>query len=144
MRQFDFWGSWDDSFAIIAAILGTGKAVAFPSKPYKEPKARFFDKLTPELQEIAKDRGKLFLWLPGISDPIPIQFERWDSGIYAGQYFVTDDGPYLNLALPGCYEEGPEGARPAMSGSGHIRLASGFLSCGHEFYLPQRGADVEP
>lgn len=136
MRQFDFYGSWDDSFAILAAILATGKAVAFYSKPYLEPKARFFDRLTPELEEIAMARGGLYLWLPGISS-LPLRFGQWDSGIYAGQYFVLGGGPYLDLALPGCYEEGPEGAHPSRSVDGGIRLAAGFLSCDHEFYVPE-------
>lgn len=125
MRQFDFWGSWDDSFAIITAILSTGKALAFPDMPYAEPQVRFFEQLTPEFQTIARARGKLFLWLPGISDSLPIRFGKWDSGIHAGQYFVTGSGPYLELVLPGCYREG-----------GLIQLRSGFLACDHEFYLP--------
>lgn len=141
MREFHFWGSWDDSFSIIAGILGTGKATAFASKPYKEPKARFFDKLTPELQEIARDRGKLLLWLPGLSR-LPLQFEQWDSGIYAGQYFVADGGPYLELLLPGCNEEGPKGLRQATGASGLIRLGAGCLSCDHQFYIPDPGITV--
>src|SRR4051812_44477327 len=136
MREFYFYGSWDDSFAIIGAILDTGRVTAFASKPYMEPKARFFNKLTPELQEIARARGALRLWLPGISS-FPLQFGRWDSGVYAGQYFVTDGGPYLNLSLPGCYEEGPEGPGPATGVGGPIRLAAGCLSCDHEFYVPE-------
>lgn len=143
MREFDFWGSWDDSFAIVAAILSTGKATAFADKPYAEPRAQFFDKLTPELQEIARTQSTLYLWLPGISDSIPIQFGRWDSGIYAGQYYVTGSGPYLNLTLPACYEEGPEGPRPATGACGLIYLNVGTLSCGHEFYLSNPGVVVK-
>jgi hypothetical protein len=143
MREFDFWGSWDDAFAIVAAILGTGKTTIFVDKPYAEPRAQFFDKLTPELQELARTQSKLYLWLPGISDSIPIQFARWDSGLYAGQYYVTGRGPYPELVLPACYEEGPEGPRPATGTGGLIRLGVGTLSCGHEFYLPNPGVVVK-
>jgi len=124
MRQFEFWGTWEDSFAIIAAILDTGKATAFRSKPYAEPQAQFFDRFTPDLREIARERGALYFWLPGISY-FPLRFARWESGIYAGQYFVTGGGPFLQLSLPACHEEG-----------GLTRLGCGDLSCDHEFYEP--------
>ena len=143
MREFYFYGSWEDSFAILEAILGTGKALAFYDRPYPEPKARFFDKLTPELREIAGTHGGFGLWLPGISDPVPLRFARWDSGVFAGQYFVTGDGPYLNLSLPGCYAQGPEGSRSAAGANGLLKLAAGCLSCAHEFYLPEPGIVVK-
>lgn len=142
MREFDFYGSWDDSFAIVAAILATGKATAFYDLPYLEPKARFFDNLTPKLREMAVKRGGILLWLPGISS-LPLRFGIWDTGVYDGKYYVDGGGPYLNLALPACYEEGPDGPRPATVITGPVRLGVGTLSCPHEFYVPDPGIVVK-
>jgi hypothetical protein len=138
MREFHFYGSWDDSFAILEAILATGKATAFFPKPHPEPKVRFFDTVAPDLREVTQTGGQVHLWLPGISS-LPLGFEQWDSGIYAGQYFVLGGGPYLTLSLPGCIEA-PEASDSVSGKSGLFSLDAGNLSCPHEFYVS--GAEI--
>lgn len=142
MREFYFYGVWEDSFAVLAAILNTGKATAFADRPHPEPKARFFERFTPEFQEVAKERGGFYLWLPGISS-LPLEFGRWDSGIYAGKYYVSGGGPYLTLLLPGCYEEGSEGPRRPTGTGSVIKLGAGCLSCPHEIYVDNPGIVVK-
>lgn len=143
MREFDFYGSWRDSFEILGAILDTGKASAFFDGPYMESKAKFYDELTPELQaRLSTEGGGVYLWLPSIST-LPLRFGRWESGSYAGQYYVTSGGPYLSLSFPACYIEGPEGPRLVLDAGENIRLGVGTLSCPHEFYVPDPGIVVK-
>ena len=55
---------------------------------------------------------------------------------------MTGNGPYLDLMFPTCYEEGPEGPRPATGNRGIIRLGAGCLCCNHQFYIPHPGIEV--
>jgi hypothetical protein len=127
MAQFDFLGSWNDSWDIVAAILENKDLRLVPDLRYDKPEPLFATALDDSLKAMLLDRGNGFLWSTRFSRYPPVM-GRIEGGEAAGKYTVslTRGGPYLRLGLPFCYEEG-----------GVINLAAGSLYYPSWFLNPE-------
>jgi hypothetical protein len=126
MAQFDYLGTWQDSWAILNAILEPGDVRLIPdlkylkSRPnfryYTKPEPLIFTSLNDELKEIMLVRRAGFLFSDKFSRSPP-----WFDSIEIDgqkQYYVRSScgGPCLDLTLPACYEA-----------EGLLKLASAHL-----------------
>src|SRR6266540_1924481 len=108
MAQFDFLGTWNDSWGILAAILGTNDYSLVPDLLYDKPEPLFVTEIDDSAKEMllnGKRNGFLWSWQFSRFPPV---MKRIEGGEAAGKYYVGlgEGGPYLRLVLPGGYEEG--------------------------------------
>ena len=119
MAQFNFLGTWNDSWGILAAILAHSEYSFVPDLYYDSPEPLFLTKIDYGLKEMLLDRRNGYIWSTKFSvDTLGMLSTK--EGQNAGKYSVgsTEGGPVLRLVLPPCYEQG-----------GVINLGPGMLSC---------------
>jgi hypothetical protein len=119
MPQFDYLGTWEDSWGILQAIARPGDVRFVPDLHYEEPHPFLIRDIDDALKVILKERPSVFIWSTMFSK-YPPYLERIDSGRDAGLYYVdiSRGGPGLHLTLPACYRE-----------DDNLHLAPGMLSC---------------
>jgi hypothetical protein len=107
MAQFDFYGTWDDSWGIVAAILENKEYSLVPDLLYDKPEPVFVTKFNDIAKELLLQKRNAFLWSPKFS-VFPPFMKRIEGGEAAGKFYVglSVGGPYLRLFLPPSYEEG--------------------------------------
>lgn len=106
MAQFDFLGSWDDSWQIMASILQIGHISVIPDLWYERPEPIFIKALDHEAKDILRDRRNMFLWSTKFSR-FPPTMVRMEGGEKRGKYYLrlSGGGPGLQFTLPACYEK---------------------------------------
>lgn len=106
MAEFDFLGSWSDSWGILAAILANSEYSLVPDLLYDKPEPLFVTTINDSVREMLLDRRNGFLWSTKFSRFPPVMW-RIEGGEADGKYHVGlgEGGPYLRLVLPACYEE---------------------------------------
>ncbi len=119
MAQFQFLGTWDDSWGILDAILEHPEYSLVPDLYYDKPEPLFVTKIGDAAKRMLLDRRNGFIWSTKFSLYSP-NLKQVKEGQNAGKYYVdpTGQGPVLRLVLPACYEEG-----------GVINLAPAMFSC---------------
>jgi hypothetical protein len=127
MRQFNYYGTWNDSLDVVQAILKRGDIrVIHDSGIWHRPVAKYFHVLTEELETLLKTRPFLFLY--GKFSRFEPGFVLQENGPNAGTYWVSikRGGPGLELGLPVCFEN-----------NGTICLGSRFLAYPAEYLNPE-------
>jgi hypothetical protein len=106
MAQFDFVGTWNDSWGILATILENSEYSLVPNLLYESPEPLFVTKIDDLVKAMLLDRGDGFLWSTKFSRFPPVM-KRIEGGEAAGKYYVglSEGGPYLRLTLPACYAD---------------------------------------
>jgi hypothetical protein len=134
MAQFEFLGTWNDSWNILAAILEHSEYSLVPDVKYDKPELLFVTKIDDPVKEMFLDRRNGFIWSTKFS-LLPPSMNRIEGGVNVGKYYVspTEGGPVLRLVLPACYEEG-----------GVINLAPGMLSCPRATIKPGTNVAEKP
>ncbi len=117
MGQFDFLGTWNDSWNLLGEILKRNDVKFVPDLKFNGPKPLYITYLDEEAKEVLRDRRNLYIW--GSFSIFPPCLDRIEEGQNAGKYSVwlAGGGPGLGLTLPACYEEG-----------GLLNLGTGDLS----------------
>lgn len=128
-RQFEFLGTWTDSWAVLEAILKRGDATLIPDLWYEEPTPLAFVTVDETLKGLLRQRRRVYIWCTQFSK-FPPHLEQQGSGPRAGKFFVRLplSGPGLELTLPACFEA-----------EGLINLNFGSLSYSKETLNPQSG-----
>lgn len=106
MAQFDFLGSWDDTWKIMASILQIDRIQVIPDLKFDRPAPTFITVLdAPSIDQIM-ERRNVFLWSTKFSR-FPPAMVRIEGGVNAGKYYLdlSGAGPGLRLVLPACYEK---------------------------------------
>ncbi len=125
--QFNFIGTWNDSWAVIEAILTRGETTLIPDLWYETSIPLSFHELDESLKSLLRQRRRVYIWCKAFS-PFPPVLERQESGPNAGKYFVrlALGGPGLELTLPACFEA-----------QGVVNLNFGSLSYARETFNPE-------
>jgi hypothetical protein len=133
-RQFEFLGTWNDSWGVLEAILARGDATLIPDLWYEEAKPLVFAAVDETLKGLLHQRRRVYVWSTAFSK-FPPGLERQGSGPKAGKYFVrlSLGGPGLELTLPACFEA-----------EGLINLNFGSLSYAKETFNPETGRWEKP
>jgi hypothetical protein len=127
LAHFGFFGTWDDTWRILVAILEHPEYCILPDSRYSDPipfEGRTVDTV---LQQLCAERGVAFIWSTSFSVQPPFML-RIDEGPNAGKYFLdlSRGGPGLALHLPGCYEK-----------DNRVQLAPGAL------WYPKKTIDLQ-
>jgi len=133
-RQLDFLGTWNDSWAVLEAILARGDATLIPDLWYDEAKPLFFAAVDETLKGLLRERRRVYIWCKAFSK-FPPGLEQQGSGRKAGKFFVRLplSGPGLELTLPACFEA-----------EGLVNLNFGSLSYAKETFNPETGRWERP
>lgn len=104
MSQFDFYGTWSDSWELLKIALKYD-TVLIPDCWYEEPKPILFKDITDELKQLMFKKRRLFIWGKDFSNFEP-GFIIQLSGPRKGMYSTGAEygGPCLDLTLPACFE----------------------------------------
>lgn len=127
MPQFDFYGTWDDSIAVLRRLFEYDSIrVVHDAGIWQEPCPHYFYSLTDELLCLLEQRPFLFIY--GQFSRFAPRFVRQDAGLNAGTYYlaINEGGPGLELGLPLCRKTAET-----------IELGSRFLSCPPAFLNPE-------
>jgi hypothetical protein len=132
--QFDFIGTWNDSWATIDTILTRSGTTLIPDLWYDTPSPLLFDALDESLKSLLLQRRRLYIWCTEFSRHPPV-LEKQGSGPNAGKFFLrlTLGGPGLELTLPACFEL-----------QGIVNLNFGNLSYARETFNPESGRWEKP
>jgi hypothetical protein len=105
MREFAFFGTWKDSWAVLEAIEQLGMFWMVPDLWYERPEPLLYQHVDDSLKGMLTERRRLFLWSAAFASEFPPL--REGSGATRGRYRVpTAIGvPLLQLVLPPCYEK---------------------------------------
>lgn len=127
MSDFVFFGTWDDSWQVLAAILEYPGYSIIPDSRYTDSVPFRTSTVNTELKKMCRERGAAFIWSTAFS-LLPPVLVRIEEGKNAGKYFLdlSRGGPGLGLHLPGCYEQ-----------NGKTQLAPGSL------WYPKKTFDVQ-
>src|SRR5258708_7404225 len=130
MPQFDYLGSWDDSWMILDAILKKNGIHVIPDLWYEEPTATSFSTLNNELETVVQKKRRVYLWSEDFAR-VPPFLQRQNEGTMAGKYSIRPDifGPVISLTLPACQDT-----------EGLLNLRFGILSYQPESLNPEHGA----
>jgi hypothetical protein len=129
VSEFSFVGTWADSWIVLSAILDRGDIAIIPDLKYEKPEPIFVSVMDQALQQMVKERRRVFLWCRAFSI-FPPYMLRIDGGPNAGKYsvYLPEGGPVLELTLPACYES-----------EGIANLAPGTLSFPRRTLNPETG-----
>src|SRR5262245_3755581 len=126
MRQFDYYGTWDDALDVLRCLLGYDDLrLVHDSGIWRQPVAKYYRSVTEELAELLRERPFLFLY--GSFSRFDPGFVLRESGPYAGTYRleINRGGPGLELGLPVCHEA-----------NSTVELGSRFLAYPAEYFNP--------
>ena len=103
MPQFDYYGTWDDSVAVLRCLFEYDSIrVVHDTGIWQEPSPHYFHSLTDELLHLLEQRPFLFIY--GQFSQFPPGFVLRDTGLDAGTYrlAINEGGQGLELGLPVC------------------------------------------
>jgi hypothetical protein len=134
MRQFDFLGTWDDSWLMIEALLRLDGYHLIYDLNYAAPHYQILTELNEESKQLLQQRGRLYIMANTFSESPPV-FSRIQNADGATWYSISiqEGGPFLSLTLPACYDE-----------SGRTNLANGSLSFQKQTLDPTSGKWIPP
>jgi len=126
MAQFDFYGTWIDSWKLLE-ILTEKNLSLIPDQWYKSPSAIFFNEINEELKDLLHKKRRLFIWGKEFS-LFPPHFVLQKSGPRQGEYSIgaAYGGPCLDLTLPACFENDKK-----------IKLSCGTLTFPKDYKNPK-------
>lgn len=129
MAQFDFFGTWEDSWRLLQEIIKFNDVTFVPDLIYDSPEPIFINTINEEAKEYIKIKRHLYIWGKLFSKYPPLLLRR-ESGPKEGTYYVQVDysGPSLELILPACFEE-----------NGLINLNTGMVTYSKEYLNPESG-----
>lgn len=106
MAQLNFFGTWDDSWRILGAILEHPEFCILPDSRYSDSAPFEGRVLDTTLKQLCAERGAAYIWSSSFSVSPPFMV-RVEEGKNAGKFFLdlSYGGPGLALHLPGCYEK---------------------------------------
>ena len=106
MAQFDFLGSWDDSWRIMASILGINHIRVIPNLKFDRAEPTFISILDEGAKALLLQWRFVCLFSTKFSR-FPPEMHRIEGGVNSGKYSVdlAAGGPGLGLSLPACYEK---------------------------------------
>jgi hypothetical protein len=127
MAQFDYLGTWNDSWQILARILERGGTRLVPDLWYTSPEPLYIEAIDSTAKEVLTKRRRLCIWADDFSrfPPIikPVDYSRPDT-LYTLQ--PTRGGPSIDFTLPPCYEE-----------EGFTNLANGMCVAHGHYWNPE-------
>jgi hypothetical protein len=129
VTHFDFLGTWQDSWAILAAILNPGDVTLIVDRRYDQPQPITLTTVDDVRTHCLNGQHKFYVSGTMFS-VAPPSCRRIDTGIYEGKYRVEDSrgGPLLVLVLPVCYRYDSVGvATNAFENGTHLHLGPGTL-----------------
>lgn len=128
MAQFDFIGTWTDSWAVLSAILEPGDIRLVQNLKYEIPILRFLTTIE-EIHALCLEGNCRFFVASEMFTRHPPCLERIESGVNSGRYSVnySKGGPLLDLMLPFCYRYEAGVPIPAFDGGLELHLAVGIL-----------------
>ncbi len=126
MAQFDFAGTWVDSWAHLERLVDTGRFSFVVDKWYTEPVPLQFRALDEDIRDIVRHRRGVYLFSDSYSR-FPVAFGPPTSN---GLMLIApkEGGPSLELVLPACFEK-----------EGKTHLRSGWLMHQPYFQNPETG-----
>lgn len=107
MAEFRFFGTWNDYWGILDAILSHREYSLVPDLLYDKSEPVFITTLDDPAKEMLRVKGSGYLWSTKFSRWPPVM-KRIEGGEADGKYYVMlgEGGPCLHLVSPACYEEG--------------------------------------
>ena len=91
MGKIEYFGTWEDSWAIVEDFFARGDLRAYwDVGRYDEPNAKPFTHLTPEVKALLRETRGLYIF--GSFSTHPPLFRRQQTGIEAGKYFLSQGG----------------------------------------------------
>lgn len=125
MAQFDFLGSWDDSWKLVDSLLNRPGTTLYLDYWYKEPVRLCIKQLAMREKELLRKHKGVFICGEDFS-LLPPQFSKVGNGEVLYRLRENEGGPCLDLGLPACYER-----------DGIINLAHGMFSYSHTYLNPE-------
>lgn len=134
MVEFQFYGTWDDTWRLLRAVLAREGTACVADLAYHDAKPVWIRTLTSHAKEILRRRRRVYVFGEDFSTRPPCLVQHL-SGPLAGRYFVylAGGGQGLELALPNCHME-----------EGIWQLGAGRLTHPHEFWNGERGRWEKP
>lgn len=126
MAQRDFWGTKNDSRALLSTILHDTGLYIIPDLYYAQQAPTVFHEFDEKVFSVLSDRPNMFIG-GNIFTRYPPSFHRIPGGANQGLFTVdvSQEGPFMQLTLPGYYEE-----------NGVYNLAPGMLSIQSQYFNP--------
>jgi hypothetical protein len=100
MAQLDYFGTWNDSWAMLQDIFARGDIRAYwRGGPYERPEAEHFTVLTNGLKDCLRRTPVLYLF--GSFSTHPPLFQLHQGKAHDGKYFLFDNsgGPLISMML---------------------------------------------
>ncbi len=113
MAEFDFYGTLEDSWALLEELAATNRFTFLIDMALKEQKPYEFSVLTEEVKQTLQKHPKVFLWSDEYSR-FPLHFLQSSGGFF--HIYPLKGGPLLELSLP-----------RAVARESRIRLVGGDL-----------------
>jgi hypothetical protein len=106
MREFAFFGTWNDSWAVLDAIEQLDMFWMVPDRWYERSEPLMCRHVDDSLKGMLRERRRLFLWSDAFAPTFPA-LRQQRSGPKSGYHNVPVGigVPLLELVLPPCYEE---------------------------------------
>jgi hypothetical protein len=129
MSQFDYFGTWEDSWEILDIILNNEDVELIPDMWYETSIPLKFKQVDENLKNILRKKRRLFI-LGKYFSIYPPCLKKKEDGPMIGKYnlYANYGGPSLDLSLPVCFEK-----------DNIINFGSGILSYPKEFLNPHTG-----
>jgi hypothetical protein len=124
MPQFDYLGSWEDSWKIVGTLLERPATVLFLDCWYERPEPLRIVQLGEAEKQLIRQWRGLYIWATDFSR-FPLQFSR-ATRLY--RISSNEGGPCLNFSVPACYER-----------DGTVNLALGIFTHSREYLNPETG-----
>lgn len=135
MAQFDFLGTWKDSWALLGAILGPGDTFLVPDLNYPKPAPLVFSTLGETQKDTFQKNRSLFVGSSAFTKHPP--FLQKTARTY--RVDVSEEGPLLHLVLPASYRYERGVPKSAFEGGAGLNLAPGMLSHQPHYLNPETG-----
>jgi hypothetical protein len=138
VAQFDYLGTWKDSWALLTAILEPGDVTVIPDLRYPEPHLQQLRSLEGSYKELL-NLGRSYFLYSSLFSRFPPALHKIESGRGMGSYRIegSQEGPLLHLVLPACFREEVGGrAVPSIEEGPGLHLAPGMLSYQRSYECP--------
>lgn len=134
MAEFQFYGTWDDTWRVLKRILAREGTAFVADLAYHFPRPVWIRHLTSQAKEILHRRRRVYVFGEDFSLRPPCLVQPM-TGSVAGKHFVylAGGGQGLELALPNCQLD-----------EGVWQLDAGRLTYPHEFWDAERGRWEKP
>lgn len=134
MAEFQFYGTWDDTWAVLKAVLRRESIAFVADLAYHYPRPVWIRTLTSHAREMLHRRRRVYVFGEDFSTRPPCLVQQM-TGSVAGKHFVylAGGGQGLELALPNSHLD-----------EGVWQLDAGRLTYPHEFWNGERGRWEKP